>query len=253
VIPASPVPVVKEIIIQNRPKTTPALPIYFDIESTGLSTMDDQIVEIAFVCGVKKYHSYVRSERKMCFESRKVTGIEEATLDEKGKPIAQVLQEIVDFLKTLPAPRRLVAYNGFNFDFPLLLSEFWRWDFKLAELPIEELGDAYRWAVGLPTHRLLRRKGQPDYRQGSIFKSFFKESLDDAHSALADTEGLKRICEDSRMIQFAQCDMTYGDYLKGFTSERKMKDLEDYPHKKRKRSVITNFFTKPPKAKRQKT
>lgn len=245
--------------------------IYFDLETTGLSVMDDQIVQIGAVCEDKVFNCYIRAEKEMHQRAKEVIQFDETPeyleakknepnltieewVDRSRIPTKEGLQKFVDFLEGIPKPRMLVGFNSLRFDMPLLLSELWRWDFKLSAFPVEELGDVWFWTFKVPSHHFFRNeKGQPIRKLGKVYRAFFEEELKGAHGAVADAQATKRLAEDYRISPHIECEIMANDFVKDFIKDRKVADKKDYPHKKRKVASILSFITKKPPKKKIKT
>ncbi len=143
-------------LFQIKPTALPCgcLLLFLDFETTGLSVVSDEIVEVGLVsdsCGAL-FGTVVRP-RALPSKGDSVHGIPDAEL-EAGPPFPTAFARMLRFINYLQLsmvesehedtdeeeeccrrlPRMpdeipsvlLVAHNGFRFDFPMLLSEAWR-------------------------------------------------------------------------------------------------------------------------------
>ncbi|MFK7846172.1 MAG: exonuclease domain-containing protein [Rhodothermales bacterium] len=99
---------------------------FFDLETTGLDTERDRVIEIA---GIKafpdktqeRFESFVNPERPIPPEVTKLTGINDQMVAD-----APTFRELVPALQKLMRDADLAGYNVVNFDIPMLESEFKR-------------------------------------------------------------------------------------------------------------------------------
>ena len=99
---------------------------FSDLETTGLSTATDRIVEIAIVAyhpggSVRKFHSHVNPEMRITQSATAVHGITDA--DVALEPTFSALaSRVAEFIQDSD----LAGYNIKRFDLPLLINEFQR-------------------------------------------------------------------------------------------------------------------------------
>jgi len=193
-----------------------SLLLYFDLETTGLSKWNDRIVQIGATAVLRKstgitvrlgdFETFVKSTIDIQTNASRITGITSKQLN-TAPPIDKALSLWSKWLanlkrenELLAVPVTLIAYNGVNFDFPLLLMEMHR-----ANIPssiffkthnIGYLLDPYQWAKKhLNTEGLIRNAaGSYSFTLSNIYKSLTGMDLNNAHTALADTEGLELVC-----------------------------------------------------------
>ncbi|CBZ40440.1 DNA polymerase III, polC-type [Mycoplasma suis KI3806] len=96
----------------------------FDLETTGLNPIFDEIIEIfvlKYSSGtvIDHYYSLIRCNKKLRKEIINLTHITEEKLNMSGRDKLTVLQEVRDFVSGTV----LIAHNGIDFDFPFLNSE----------------------------------------------------------------------------------------------------------------------------------
>lgn len=115
--------------------------VFFDIETTGLPHLErnrTKITELSFVAVLRKDLEEARNgsrpfvskltllvnpQKQISPEVEMLTGITNEML--KNAPILnEKCDTILTFLKELPEPVCLVAHNGYNFDYKILLAEF---------------------------------------------------------------------------------------------------------------------------------
>lgn len=95
--------------------------IVFDLETTGLKPETHEIIEIGAVRVYRDrsehdtYQALVRPRRKIPKKITEITGITQDMVELKGRPLADVLNEFLDFI----GDERLVAFNA-DFDMAFL-------------------------------------------------------------------------------------------------------------------------------------
>jgi DNA polymerase III subunit epsilon len=150
--------------------------VFFDIESTGLDTINDRIVEIAFVkCGldlrpIEQKHWLLDPGMPIPAAATAVHHITDA--DVKGKPkFKDVAAEMFAFV----AGCDLGGYNLLRFDIPMLGMEFERAGVVFPEEQTK-IVDAHTIFIKQEPRNLT-----------AAYALYCNKVLEDAHSALADT------------------------------------------------------------------
>lgn len=117
-----------------------------DLETTGIETATSRITELGYVLWdteektpiyLKSVYLHDESYTPLSPEIKKITGIQDATLEEFGEEPALELHDLQMFC-LLHGVDFVVAHNGENFDRPLLLAEMKRHQVlskKFAEIP----------------------------------------------------------------------------------------------------------------------
>ncbi len=149
--------------------------VFFDIESTGLNTSHDRIVEISLIKIAPNGEETVKTRRinpecPIPPESTEIHGISDEdvkdcpTFKQIGKSLALELQGC-----------DIAGYNSTRFDIPLLVEEFYRAgiDFEISRHRLIDVQTIF--------HKLEKRTLEAAY------KFYCKKTLVDAHSAEADT------------------------------------------------------------------
>lgn len=155
--------------------------LFFDLETTGVDTQKDRIVQISgmLINGKTKeeFDIYVNPQMKIPKEASDVHGITDERV--ANEPIFEVvagnIHELFNDKETI-----LAGYNILNFDIPLLISELNRCGYKLSIQGREVL------EVSSLVKRLMPRT------LGHVFKSLhgmsIKEVYGNAHDALNDVK-----------------------------------------------------------------
>ncbi len=96
--------------------------VLLDIETTGLSIDDDNIIEIAAIEmkngeAVKEYSELIRQNKKLPDTIKALTGINDDMLKEKGKDICEALIGLIEFI----SDKTVLIYNA-RFDIGFLKS-----------------------------------------------------------------------------------------------------------------------------------
>lgn len=155
--------------------------VFLDLETTGIDTKTDRIVEISMV----KYYPNKSQDIKtrlinpkipIPVEASEVHGIYDKDVQDKPS-FGEVAEEILLFIQDTD----LAGYNSNRFDIPLLFNEFerngYKWTWKNHKLI--DVGNIYK---------ALNPRTLSD-----AYKHYTGKNLDDAHSAEADTIATKEI------------------------------------------------------------
>lgn len=193
------------------------LVVIFDLESTGLSTCNDRITQIGAVLTAYdqedkpidgSFETLVYTDREISDKVSSITGITRAKL--QGAPTTK--EAISKFFTWIQGLRRsseevsMVAYNGHQFDFPLLFNEMERCGLNVVQL-MQSAGvvwfvDPLKWArESLDTSKLRRKNtGACSYCLGDVYSAMFGASIEQAHTALADAVALQRLLNDDSFV-----------------------------------------------------
>ena len=245
------------------------LSIYLDFEATGLSRWNDRITQIGALAArsgvmepIGKFESFVFTEKKISAKASEVTGIYNEDL--KGAPIvAVVLQQFFTWIQSVRIDLEevtLIAYNGINYDFPMLYCEMLRSemniDRQLKASGIMSLVDPLIWArTSIENMLLLRKKsGNCSFCLGDVHRALTGCAIKNAHSALADTEALHRVCVHSAFSGLEQvtsddhCCLGAATYLIEFMEKKRC--LESGVKQNRKNKILSLVDMKTRKRKR---
>jgi DNA polymerase III alpha subunit (gram-positive type) len=242
--------------------------VYFDLESTGLSRWHDKIVQIGATITLHKddktdeklgeFETLVKCDKKIHAKAAEVTGIYDHHLLDAPLPahaFTQFFEWLSRMTKEHPGiPVCLLAYNGFNFDFPMFMSELCRWDFDILTVfkshRIDMFVDPLVWARDIDTKCLLRKSsGKCSFVLQDVHMALVGTPIENAHQALADTEALMKVCRHAEfhgMLAEKEspknaCIIYLKDalYLNAFLEKRSQMNLQQKTSsKKRKRSIF---------------
>ncbi|MCC5944216.1 MAG: 3'-5' exonuclease [Bernardetiaceae bacterium] len=156
---------------------------FFDLEATGVDTVNDRIVEIAIIKILPNGEREERTRRinptiPIPEEVTKIHGI--SNEDIKDEPtFKQIGKSLADFLKGCD----LAGFNILHYDVPLLVEEFLRADidFDVSNRRLIDLQKIYH----LMEPRTL----------SAAYRFYCDKNLENAHSAYADTEACLHILE----------------------------------------------------------
>ena len=104
---------------KSKSKPLPDTYIVVDVETTGLSVMENEIIEIGAVFTKDRetkteFHALVKPKAKVPASIEALTGITNAELEKEGRALKDVLQEFLEFAGDLP----VVSHNaGFDYGF----------------------------------------------------------------------------------------------------------------------------------------
>ena len=149
--------------------------IAFDLETTGISTSRDRIVQLALigsdVDGTEiSYDRLVNPRRPIPYDSQRIHGISDA--DVRGEPD---FAQIADSVSNLIEGCVLIGHNVRQFDLPMLRNEFLR----IGALPPEP-------KAVLDTLEMVRRLKLPRPHRLGAQCNRHGISLENAHTASAD-------------------------------------------------------------------
>jgi DNA polymerase III alpha subunit (gram-positive type) len=191
--------------------------ISFDVESTGLSTYSDQIVEFGAVFNLWDAEAGVSTElpqfaehakpthATMSKKAEEITGISMSSLKDK-QPIQKVLKNFMLHVDTVcvdpEIPRLLLSYNGFGYDIPMVVAEIERCGESaiayFRKLRIQHAIDVLPFGRNCIDTSILSRKanGSCSYRLGDVYASVCKCPLNGAHGAISDSQAVLDILKD---------------------------------------------------------
>lgn len=149
--------------------------VVLDLETTGLSHIKDEIIEIGAIKIlsnqiVEEFSCLIQPERGIPKDIQTLTGITEKMTDEFGIPLREALIKVCTFLGT----DKLVCWNA-PFDLAFLQINCSR---SGVPVPRNKTADAMKYAR-------KELKGLPDYRLTTVAQ-YFGINIDGAHRALQD-------------------------------------------------------------------
>lgn len=157
--------------------------IFFDLETTGVDVATDRIVELCLIRvepnGNRQSMTLrLNPERHIPAEASSVHGIYDADVAD-----CPTFKEKANELKNLFEGCDLAGFNSNRFDIPLLAEEFIRSGINI------DLNSPRRIDVQNIYHKLERRT------LVAAYKFYCNKDLENAHSALADTEATLEVLE----------------------------------------------------------
>ncbi len=199
---------------------------FFDLETTGVDTVSDKIIEIAILKvlpggEIDKYHAVCNPGRPIPSEASAVHGFTDEMV--KDKPLfSAIAAEIGAFLQECD----FAGFNSNRFDIPLLVEEMLR---AGVDLEIEK-----RQAVDVQRiyHKLERRNLEAAYQY------YCNKTLENAHSAMADVTATYEVL----LAQLAKYKELENDvtFLTNFSEDGKFIDVARRLVEKRGR-ICFNF------------
>lgn len=229
----------------TAPVVGDALSVFMDLESTGLSTLHDDIIQIAAECPAlgTSFVEYAHTKKTLRPIIVELTGITQAQVD-AAPPIATVLarffEELSRWRDMSNKPEiTLTAYNGYSFDFPMLQNACDKktnihFAQRARAAGVMFFADALVWARKhiSPSTLPRTRRGAASYRQTDVYFALFNEKYE-AHRADADTGALARVCDTPMFVhdQKSEYVKTRDEFLARASSSVQ-------PSKKRKRAHV---------------
>lgn len=152
----------------------------FDLETSGLNTNKDHIMQIAMILSdssfntIEEYSTLVNPgcDFEVSPGALEKTGITREMVEESGTPIDEVLLKVEDMISKADA---LLTYNGNRFDIPFLYNTFARKG-KILSLP-DTILDALAVEQRHNSNKLV-----------DTYRRYYGEDYSDAHDALADVK-----------------------------------------------------------------
>lgn len=222
--------ILHEMSVEDGVLTTGTHGAYYisiDFEATGLSRVSDQVTEVGVCIGYQEVYpngrielvgtfaEYVRPTRAVVSRgSSAVTGITTEMLADKDSAeiVLSRMSAFIDGRCRGDVPRILVAYNGLQFDVPLLISElarFTRPEKFMRSMRLDAIMDPLVWSKERLDKTLLVRRanGRCSYRLGDVYRSLTGQRLDGAHGALADSRAVLDILSHRAMQEISPPDI----------------------------------------------
>jgi DNA polymerase-3 subunit epsilon len=187
---------------------------FFDLETTGINIATDRIVEISilkvFPNGNKESHTWrVNPEMPIPEVVTAIHGITDKMVENEP-----VFKELANKVYTLIKDCDLGGFNSNRFDIPLLAEELLRADvdFDMKKAPSVDVQTIF--------HKMEKRTLEAAY------KFYCNESLDNAHSAAADTNATYEVLKAQLdKYEDLENDVTY---LSNFSAHRNFADFAGY-------------------------
>lgn len=184
---------------------------FFDLETTGVNTAKDRIVEISILKilpdGTKEtYTKRVNPEMPIPIESSDIHGIYDKDVAE-APTFKQIAPELLTFLKNCD----LAGYNSNKFDIPVLVEEFLRVevDFDFENRKFIDVQNIF--------HKMEQRT------LVAAYKFYCDKSLENAHSAEADIKATYEVLE-AQLEKYNDLEPSV-DYLEKFSKMHDSADL----------------------------
>ena len=150
--------------------------VVFDIETTGLDTYNDRIIEIGAVKVVdgeivEEFEELINPGFSIPYNITRITGIDDMLVADAHYP-GVVFTLFNDFIKDVDF---IIGHNAKRFDYPFLRSEFKRNAIRMNEVPCKD-------TIWEAKRKLRRAKG---YSLKALCEHFKIENKN-AHRALSD-------------------------------------------------------------------
>lgn len=118
----------KQMARRKRAKAKPTAYVVIDIETTGVSVAEDEIIEMGVLVVnkgkiEKEFQTLVKAEKKISEAIEELTGINDKMIREQGKELNEVLTDVIQLMGELP----IVCHNA-DFEKGFLKAAFKRHD-----------------------------------------------------------------------------------------------------------------------------
>jgi DNA polymerase-3 subunit epsilon len=186
--------------------------IFFDLETTGVNFMTDRIVEICYIKimpnGSEESRTIrINPERPIPAEATAIHHITDADVANE-RTFKEVARELYNIFKGCD----LGGFNSNKFDLPLLVEEFMRagiTDFDVSNCRLIDVQTIF--------HKMEQRT------LSAAYKFYCGRSLEDAHSAEADTRATYEVLK-AQLDRYPQLENDM-DFLANFSTQKKSADL----------------------------
>ena len=185
--------------------------VFFDLETTGVNVTKDRIVEIALI----KIYPNGKEEEKLWRINPEIPIPKEASeihkIYDKDIKNAPVFKEVAKTIAQFIEGCDLAGFNSNRFDIPLLAEEFLRTNV--------DIDMRNRKFVDVQTifHKMEQRT------LSAAYKFYCQESLENAHSAMADTKATYEILK-AQLDRYEELENDI-DYLNKISSYHKNADF----------------------------
>jgi DNA polymerase III epsilon subunit-like protein len=247
--------------------------IYLDFEATGLSVWHDHITQIGAVASrqnqtnhivdiISNFDTYVFTDKRISDRASEKTGITNEHLKDAPRT-KSALTNFFEWIISLKLDEEdvvLAAYNGINYDFPLMCSEMHRWEINIPRqfkaCGISYLLDPLKYArSNVDDQMLLRTKtGKCSFCLGDVYLALIGCNFENSHTALADTIALHKVCtHDAFKTMAIEDNSTYclhtNQYITTFMDKRQ--SVDSSLKKNTKKKLMSLFDMKSNNNKRQ--
>jgi DNA polymerase-3 subunit epsilon len=201
--------------------------VFFDLETTGVNTTNDRIIEIYLI---KLFPDGKEEQRRFLInpgipipeQASKIHGIYDK--DVEGKPrFADIAKELSSYLDQCD----FAGFNSNRFDFPMLVEEFLRYDIDF-DIENRRFIDVQRIFHVMEPRNLA-----------AAFKFYCEKELINAHSAEADTVATFEILK-AQLNKYTQLEPSI-DFLHHFSGQSNLVDLAGRIVKNEKGEEVFNF------------
>ncbi|CCE66701.1 PolC-type DNA polymerase III [Candidatus Mycoplasma haematominutum] len=159
----------------------------FDLETTGLNPLFDEIIEIYILkysrgMVLDTFHSYLKCDKTLSQEIINLTHITAEKLDILGRDKLDVLREVREFV----AGTILIAHNGADFDLPFLNAQYKKANLEPLDMPLLD--------TLLLAKALEKDKKSKSYSLAAVAKKMCVNIVEqELHSSEYDTHCLARL------------------------------------------------------------
>ena len=168
------------------------------METSGLKVDSCNVLELGCSDGIEEYTCRVQYTGVLHPRITEITGIRSADVVD-APPFRTGFTGMLEFIRRTNPQQQdiaLCAYNGFAFDFPILLRTAQQngvfVGIVFEQLKIRRLVDTLHWARDHYRSTTLPRgpTGRPSYKLGNVYTSIFGTTFANAHSAGADARAV---------------------------------------------------------------
>ncbi|XP_070549688.1 DNA polymerase III PolC-type-like [Ptychodera flava] len=219
--------------------------VVFDLETTGLDSQAD-IVQIAVVCGDKKFNCYIFPSKPMSFGAEMATHITvnhtTGKMFYKGAQIESVstqsgLSDFLDWLKSIMCPV-LVCHNGYLYDSRVLCRSLHKYNM------LSEFRSCCEGFIDTLSYFRNMYVNQNSYKQEALVNNILGKHYN-AHNAQSDVEALQELFLHVEPKQSIKYSFTIENILDAITFQEQKKTYILYNHWICQPVICTVMFTVP--------
>lgn len=199
--------------------------IIFDIETSGLSVNESEILQLSAICNKNEFNTYIFPQNMISPSASAVNKlyIVDEVLFYDGEPVDSILlsdalKSFLNWLSNIPPPRILVGHNVKRFDCAHFFNALAQYNFVnyFCNLVIGFIDT-------LPLYREIIPH-MPNYRQNTLVKNLIGHTYEE-HNAIADVRALQKLLQSTSIsnllyLQYSFTSESFWDFFQ-FNNNRK--------------------------------
>lgn len=135
--------------------------LFFDTETTGLNTKEDEILELGYAVYhidnpapvLLKSDFIVNQKKQITPEIEEITGITDAIIQKSGRPGSEVYQELADVIAKYDI-QYAIGHNAYDFDIKILAANMEFYEITLPKLTVIDTLTDVKYRTKSKSYRL---------------------------------------------------------------------------------------------------